>query len=128
MKLFQEYERSVAFFLFSRDNLDFEGFRTRFKIIFSFVTIGGGVSLTGLFMILEAESFQEYSEAFYPFITMLVNLEGLFYSFAIRRKIYNTIDSIEMIIDSRKFSIFSKGKVFIVDSKCHKLLCSKTID
>lgn len=84
MKVFQEFEKIVSFVIV-RDESDDSTSKARafksaqaFPIILKrflvFLTLGYSIFFTGMYLLFEATTFRKFSEAFYPWITDVVNM------------------------------------------------------
>lgn len=103
MKVLQTIQEDITFLIIRDDVTDS---RRKFINIFSnlmvYSTYALGCMLLTAFLFLEAQTFEQYSDAFYPLATIVV---GIFnWTIYVRNKstIFGLIDDFEKSIDSRK--------------------------
>lgn len=81
------------------------------------ICFGYGAGSTGVFLFVEARTFQDLSEALYGLVTMILNICNFTVLFCNGAKILELIDKFESSIQTRKRKAFSeliKYKPFIL--------------
>lgn len=72
------------------------------------ICFGYGAGLTGVFLFVEARTFQELSEAIFGLVTMILNICNFTVLFCNGAKILELIDKFETSIQTRKRKAFSE--------------------
>lgn len=117
MKLFQVYQKAVSFLIVRDKREAFVAKTIRqashfiLKIAPPVFSLGYAIGFTSIFMLFEAETFQQYCETFYPFITSAVNMCGLAVTFLKRKKVFQLIRDFEDIIETRKHILLVESKI-----------------
>lgn len=105
MKVFQEYEKFVAYAFTRPDSSKIPGLLERYGISAKTLTINSvifsGMYFLILFILDEAETLQEYSETVYA-LTTLASITSGFVLFEWRQiHLFGSIDAFQNIIESR---------------------------
>lgn len=107
MKLFQKYEEVVSF-LVVRDEAYANKTVNRashfiLNIVPPVVSLSVYIVFASVFLFFEAETFQQYCETFYPWITSILNFLGLASILLKRERFFELIDEYEKTVNARKF-------------------------
>lgn len=94
MKVLQTYRRNLTFVI-ARDNT---GIKT-FKFAWVLSVFGVSVFSVILVLVLEARTFQDYSESFYPLSTILVDFFIVIIYVSRKAQIFKLIDELENAIE-----------------------------
>lgn len=113
MKLFKTFEKvaefAVARVIAKPNRLDTTlAVKTqplKLKNVIPHFVLGYGIFITAMFLFFEAEQFVEFSETFYPFATVVLNLAVISLLIWNGERIFEIIDCMEIIVNKRNFSI-----------------------
>lgn len=79
-----------------------QSFHIDLKSVMPFICIGYGAINSVIYLLIAAETLQEYFEEFYPFTTATMHFIGLFVFIAKRKSIFRMTDTFEHVIGPRK--------------------------
>lgn len=112
MKLFQNFQKFLAFGVVRAKETKDQAFTSKAKDqssvqteplsllnLLAPINFGCGVLLTLIYLLFEAKDFVEYSEAFYPFATSLLNVCNVSVFIQNGGKIFQLIDHLENTVN-----------------------------
>lgn len=76
------------------------------KNVLPYICFGYGAGVSAAFIFFEARTFQEFSEAFYGLVTMILNICNITVLFCNGAKILELIDKFESSIEKREPNTF----------------------
>lgn len=105
MKVLQTLQKTLSFIIV-RDATEKTTFIQKCLSVFNYIWVGScfffGIILLILFLFLEAETLQDYSETIYPLVTISIDAVILLIHLSRKSKIFTLIDNLENIIENRK--------------------------
>lgn len=105
MKVLQTFQKTLSFVV-TRDAPHETSRIQKFISAFNYLWVGSfflfGMLFMVLFLLLEAQTFQDYSETFYPLFTLLIDSCIISIYLSRKTKIFALIDELENIIEQRK--------------------------
>lgn len=113
MKVLQTFQKTLSFVVTRDASIS----------AFNYIWVGSfflfGMIFMVLFLLLQAETFQDYSETFYPLFTILIDTCIILIYLSRKTKIFALIDELETIIEQRR-------NIYHLKKKQIKIYISKT--
>lgn len=107
MKLFQNFQKVLSFLVVrantKKQSKAIEIQPLKMENLLPHISFAAGLILTSVFLLFRAEKFVEYSETFYPFVTLLANLACVSILLWNATKLFKLIDDLEETTDERNF-------------------------
>lgn len=104
MKVLQTFQKTLSFVVTRDASIS----------AFNYIWVGSfflfGMIFMVLFLLLQAETFQDYSETFYPLFTILIDTCIILIYLSRKTKIFALIDELETIIEQRRNIYLLKKK------------------
>lgn len=105
MKILQTFQEKLSF-IANRDTDEKITFAQKSLRAFNHCCIGFvyfvGLILLTQFLLIEAETFKDYAETFYPLLTIITNAGIILIYILIKTKIFALIDTLEEILNNRE--------------------------